>query len=226
MTIPLYYSETGSTYPLILLHGNNEDSDYFKFQREYFSKTRRVIAVDTRGHGRSPRGEGEFSLSRFADDLKDFFDSLGLEKADILGFSDGANIALIFALRYPGYVNRLILNGANLFPLGVKMSHQLPTEIGYLASGLLAGRSEKALRRHEMLGLMVNEPNIGGAELKTLEMPVLVIAGTDDMIKERHTRYIARCIKNSRLVFIKGDHYIARKEPVRFNSAVEDFLGE
>ena len=79
-----------------------------------------MIAVDTRGHGRSPRGRGTFTLERFADDLKGFLDRRGLRRIILLGFSDGGNIALIFALKYPGYVDRLILNGANLNPFGMK----------------------------------------------------------------------------------------------------------
>ena len=97
----LNYIEKGCGRPLILLHGNGNSSRYFKKQIRYFSAKFRVIAVDTRGHGKSPRGEGPFTMERFADDLKIFMEEMGIEKADILGFSDGANIALIFALRWP-----------------------------------------------------------------------------------------------------------------------------
>ena len=61
--IHLYYTEKGQGKPLILLHGNGEYGSYFESQMDYFSKTRRVIAVDTRGHGRSPRGTAG-SISR------------------------------------------------------------------------------------------------------------------------------------------------------------------
>ena len=107
MSSDLYYEEFGYGFPLILLHGNGEDHMYFKYQIEYFSREYRVIAIDTRGHGRSPRGDGEFTLSIFADDLHMFMTAHGIEKTHILGFSDGGNIALIFALRYPDMVERL-----------------------------------------------------------------------------------------------------------------------
>ena len=71
---------------------------------------------------------------------------------------------------------------------------------------------------------MVNDPNIDPAELSTLTMPVLVIAGTRDMIREDHTRLIAKEIANSQLVLLPGDHFIANKEPIAFNHAVENFL--
>ena len=116
----LYTKESGSGQPMVLLHGNGEDSSYFVNQISFFESKYLVIAVDTRGHGRSPRGRGTFTLERFADDLKGFLDRRGLRRIILLGFSDGGNIALIFALKYPGYVDRLILNGANLNPFGMK----------------------------------------------------------------------------------------------------------
>ena len=85
----LNYIEKGCGRPLILLHGNGNSSRYFKKQVRYFSAKFRVIAVDTRGHGKSPRGGGPFTMERFADDLKIFMEEMGIEKADILGFSDG-----------------------------------------------------------------------------------------------------------------------------------------
>ena len=118
----LYTKESGSGQPMVLLHGNGEDSSYFVNQLSFFESKYLVIAVDTRGHGRSPRGCGTFTLERFADDLKGFLDRRGLRRIILLGFSDGGNIALIFALKYPGYVDRLILNGANLNPFGMKPS--------------------------------------------------------------------------------------------------------
>ena len=71
---------------------------------------------------------------------------------------------------------------------------------------------------------MVNEPNIQPHQLASLEIPTLVIAGKNDMIKDSHTRLIADSIKNSRLRIIKGDHFIAAKESGSFNAEVLDFL--
>ncbi len=109
MNIQLSYREQGRGEPLILLHGNGEDSSYFAEQIRCFSKTYRVIAVDTRGHGRTPRGTAPFTIRQFAEDLKGLMDRLKIEKAHILGFSDGGNIALVFALCYPQMVDHLIL---------------------------------------------------------------------------------------------------------------------
>jgi len=121
MDIKLNYIDKGTGEPIILLHGNGEYLEYFEHQIEHFSKEYRVIALDTRGHGKSPRGNKPFTIRQFADDLKDFMDELGIEKAHILGFSDGGNIAIVFAMKYQERTMKVIMNGANLYPSGVKL---------------------------------------------------------------------------------------------------------
>lgn len=226
MVFQQHYTEQGSGEPLILLHGNGEDGSYFIHQLPYFSRHYRVLALDTRGHGLSPRGEGPFTIRRFAKDLLQFMDEQKIPSAHILGFSDGGNIALCFALAHPERVRSLILNGANLHASGVKRSVQLPIEIGYRIASLFARRSPGARRNAEMLGLMVNDPNIDPDELKKLTVPTLVIAGTKDMIREEHTRLMAENLPNSRLILLPGDHFIANKNPEAFNRAVDQFLQE
>ena len=246
--IRLHYTEHGSGIPFILLHGNGEDGSYFVHQIEYFKNRYRVIALDTRGHGQSPRGEKPFTIRQFAEDLHDFMDEKGIEKAHILGFSDGGNIALIFALKYPERVDHLILNGANLDASGVKPSTQIPIVIGYRVAlvlerfgnlsfvkkdGKKSGKmlfAEKAQRNAEMLGLMVNDPNIRQEELSEnqnqdfINMKKLVIAGDKDMIKDEHTRLIYASLPNAELRVLHGTHFIAKEEYREFNRAVEEFL--
>ena len=224
MDIQLHYIEQGSGQPMILLHGNGENGEYFEHQIPYFSSNYRVIAIDTRGHGQSSRGEKPFTIVQFAEDLHDFMDEKGIDKAILLGFSDGGNIALTFALKYPERVDKMIVDGANLFPSGVKPLYQWPIKIGYRLAGLFANKSEKAKQNAEMLGLMVNEPHIEPSELATLTMPVLVVAGTKDMIKDSHTRLIHKSLPNAELAVLEGDHFVANKNPDAFNHVVEDFL--
>ena len=226
MEAELFYIEKGQGFPLILLHGNGEDSSYFTHQIDEFSSSYHVYAIDTRGHGKSPRGTAPFTIRQFADDLLAFMDRHGIEKAHILGFSDGGNTAMIFAMRYPERVERLILNGANLAPSGVKRSTQLPIEIGYKFASRFAEKSEQAKQNAEMLGLMVNDPNVDPDELKSIKARTLVIAGTSDMIREDHTRLIASKIAGSQLAIIKGNHFIANKNAPEFNRVVLKFLEE
>ena len=222
--IQLHYFEQGQGQPLIMLHGNGESCDYFEHQIPYFSSDYHVIALDTRGHGQSPRGEKPFTIKRFAEDLHDFMDEKGIEKAILLGFSDGGNIAMEFALRQPERVEKLVLNGANLFPNGVKSRYQWPIELGYRIAKLFSNKSEQAKHNAELLGLMVNEPHIEPSELARLTMPVLVVAGTKDMIKESHTKLIYKSLLNAQLNIIEGDHFVANKNPEAFNKVVDAFL--
>ena len=224
MDIDLYYQEKGNKEPFILLHGNGEDGSYFKHQMDYFSDRYRVIALDTRGHGKSSRGTAPFTIEQFSCDLYDFMASHEISKAVILGFSDGANIAMKFAVKYPNKVKSLILNGGNLNPEGVKRTTQIPIEIGYKIARRFASKSTDAKKNTEMLGLMVNEPNIELDELSKISVPTLVICGSNDMIKESHTREIAGNIPNAKLSIIKGNHFIANKKYVAFNKEVEAFL--
>lgn len=120
MDISLYYEEQGNGEPFILLHGNGEDGTYFENQVKFFSDRFRVITVDTRGHGKSPRGEAAFTMEQFAEDLNELMNTLEIPRAIILGFSDGANIAMKFALKYPDKIKALILNGGNVNAEGGK----------------------------------------------------------------------------------------------------------
>ena len=224
--ISLHFVEKGRGKPLILLHGNGADGSYFEHQIDCFSADYRVIAIDTRGHGQSPRGEKPFTIVQFAEDLHDFMDENGIDQAILLGFSDGGNIALTFALKYPDRVEKMIIDGANLFPSGVKALYQWPIEIGYHIAKMFAKKSEEAKKNAEMLGLMVNEPHIDPSQLAQLKMPVLVVAGTKDMIKDKHTRLIYKSLPNARLTILEGDHFVANKNYEAFNSAVAAFLKE
>ena len=243
--ITLNVMERGSGKPLVLLHGNGESLEYFKSQIRYFSRSYRVIAVDTRGHGGSERGSAPFTLKQFAKDLKALLDTMGIRKISLLGFSDGGNIALIFALKYPDSVERLILNGANLNPFGMKASVLIPIAFEYAAAVVkasggsdalrhmtggedrkISAQKREAVRKKELFGLMIREPWIRPKHLREISCPTLVIAGTKDMIRTSHTRLIAERIRSARLVLLRGDHFIAAGRSRAFNRAVERFLRE
>ena len=226
MDIEPYYIERGlGNPPLILLHGNGENCTYFRRQIAVFAEWYHIYAIDTRGHGKTPRGVMPFTIRQFAEDLHGFMEEHEIPQAHILGFSDGANIAMIFAIRYPERVDRLILNGANLNAKGVKPGTQVPIEIGYRIARLFREKSASARLHAEMLGLMVNDPDVAPEELAAIRAKTLVIAGTKDMIRREHTECIAAHIPDAELVWIEGDHFIAAKNPEAFNEAVLAFLG-
>ncbi|WP_276903319.1 alpha/beta fold hydrolase [Faecalibaculum rodentium] len=211
----LAYEEAGSGIPLILLHGNGEDRSYFRHQIKDLQDIRHVYALDTRGHGQSPRGTAPFNLDQFARDLEEFMDQNGIKQADLLGFSDGANIALLFALKHPDRVTKLILAGGNLDPEGMNPKDLQEIQEEYkTATGF----------QKELLSLMVNEPHIRPEELKKLTMPVLVTAGSEDVVLAEHTRLMAEAMPDSRLVILPGSHWNAAESPEAFNRMVRAFL--
>lgn len=220
----LFYVEQGTGQPLIMLHGNEQDHTYFNRQIEYFAKRYRVIAVDTRGHGKSPRGEGEFSIESFADDLDEFMKQMDIDKAHILGFSDGGNIAIYFALKYPERVNKLILSGANIYPSGLKIYFNLYVYIGHAIMWLLSKISKHAKIHEEIFGLMIGQPNIKPSELNKIKAETLVLVGTRDIVKKSHTILIVSNIPRATLKIIKGSHCLARENPEEYNKSIGTFL--
>ena len=222
--ISLACKKAGSGEPLILLHGNGGESTDFEHQTDYFSRDFQVFAVDTRGHGKSPRGTKPLSFSQFADDLLAFFDEQKIEKADIIGFSDGANTAILFAAENPKRVGKLIICGACVSPKAVKRSVQIPIEIGYWIASRF--KNPKAKKNAEILGLMVNDFGISKEHLRRIQAETLVLAGTRDMISTAHTKMIAETIPKAKLQFLEGDHFLPMKRADAFNRAVEEFLKE
>lgn len=220
----LHHIEKGTGPALILLHGNGEDSGHFSKQIEELSDEYRVIAVDTRGHGNTPRGTAPFTLEQFADDLDSFMDCMNIDTASILGFSDGGNIAILFALKYPRRIEKLILNGANLRPCGMKIAINLSTQIAYLIATVKTAINNKNRSEKEMLALMAKQPKIRTEDLKKLSMPVLVIAGDQDMIRKIHTEKISNTIPDSELCIMEGDHFIAYNNSKNFNLIIRKFL--
>ncbi|MDX8566398.1 alpha/beta fold hydrolase [Elizabethkingia sp. HX XZB] len=214
----IYYEEYGKGQPLILLHGNNGSISDFSKQIPFFAKNYRVIAVDTRGQGRSTDlTQDAYSYEKFASDLYQVIKSLNLEQVDIIGWSDGGNTALIFNYEHPEMVNRIVTIGANMNPAGVKetLIEQLKKQV--------AGNDPKTNQR--LIQLMLNHPDIKSNQLSLITNPVLVVAGSDDVIKDEHTRLIHKLIRNSELAIIpNATHYIPFEQPEKLNELMLKFL--
>lgn len=221
----LHYEIHGEGEPLVLLHGNSEDLGYFAAQIPAFAEHYRVIALDTRAHGQSTRGDGPLDFPRFADDVCAVLDVLGIDGAHIVGYSDGGNTALTLALRRPERVRSLIVNGANLDPHGLGWKFRIPVTAVWLLTAPIARLSSELARRHELLGLMVRHPHIPAGGLSAITVPALVIVGERDPIPRRHTELIARSIPGAELVIVPdAGHPCAAERPAVFNAVVLDFV--
>lgn|GEM_PF-92848 len=222
----IYYESYSKGSPLFLLHGNNEHINSFREQIEPLSRHFRIIALDTRGQGNSINNKvSPYTYEQFADDLSVVMDSLSIKKASLLGWSDGGNTALLFALKHPGKVQKLVLMGANLFPGADAIDEKVIESFKNLRDSLSRRADPESQNQMRLADLVLNEPHIHEKDLQQLVAPVLVMAGEFDVVKKQHTMLIHSNIKNSQLEIIKGsDHYAPLKNPKVFNKIVLDFM--
>lgn len=221
----LYCRISGSGIPLLLLHGNGESFSIFQEQIAFFSQHYMVIALDTRGHGQSERGDTELTFLQLTQDVKTVLDHLHIERTNIIGFSDGGNTALLFAERYPERVNTMIVAGANVTIEG--MSSWELTKLKWTVTFLQY--TEKIYPpvklKREIVDLMLHQVNNTHFELSNIQAPTLVMAGENDVIKRSHTESIAHRIKDSQLLIVpKADHFFMVKQPDNFNPSALNFL--
>ena len=221
----IYYELHGDSGEyLVLLHGNGESMRRMQKQIDYFAKKYRVLAIDSRGHGESGFGKGALSLSTMALDVENIADALKIDRVNVLGFSDGANIAMLLAAKRPELVNKLILVSGNLNPRGMKLDAFIAVNVAYYAARFAGKFDKKFSLDKEFYFLMAKEPDITKAMLSRITAKTLVIAGDKDMIKPEHTRLIADSIKNAELCILQGDHFIIYRTPEVINEKAEEFL--
>ena len=117
----IWYATYGSGSPVIMLHGGLGHSGNWGYQVSMFINAGfRVILIDSRGHGRSTRDAQPYSYELMASDVVAVMDILKLEKASFVGWSDGACIALIMAMKFPSRVFSVFFFGCNMDPSGTK----------------------------------------------------------------------------------------------------------
>lgn len=194
--ITLYYEKSGQGTPIILLHGNGESHKIFDKLVPMLNTKYTVYAIDSRGHGKSSSAK-ELDYKLMAEDIVGFMKALHIEKPILYGFSDGGILGLIIASRYPDILSKLIISGANLNPNGVKLKFIKIFRLVYL------------LTRSSKYKLMLTQPDISDDELQKIKIETLVLAGSNDMIDEEHTKHIAESIPKSALKIIPGETHMS-----------------
>lgn len=222
----IYYEIFGeeNSEAVILLHGNGESGRSFKNLIPLISDKYKVIAIDSRGHGKSEFGSGQLSLGTMAVDVVNIIEALGLDKVNIVGFSDGANIAMLVSIKNSELVNKVVLIGGNYNFRGLKPSSALMIAIGYYCSkwgGIVDSRNRF---NKEYFSLMFKEPNLKRDALKYIKAPALVINGDRDMIKLSHAKAIADTIPKGQLKIVKGDHFWVYRNPQEAAKVIKEFL--
>ncbi len=222
----IYYETYGSGEPILLLHGDGQSILSYTYQIGDLSKKYKVIAVDTRGHGKSSDlTTGPLKYEMFAYDMKQLLDSLHIAKANILGWSDGGIIALLMAIKYPSYVNKLAETGANLFPTDKAIKASSLKSMHSAFNMLKKDTSKYGIASVRRYTMMFTEPHISFESLRTIHAPALIMAGDNDDIVDSHTRAIAKNIQGSKLfIFKNSSHYVPIEKPKEFNDTVLAFF--
>lgn len=222
--LDLYYEVYGEGEPLVLLHGNSGSiKDYYQ-QIPVLSKQYKVIAIDTRGHGKSKdSSRKDFTYKMFADDVKAVADHMKIDKINIVGWSDGGNTGLEFALKYPDRLNKLVAIGANAFPEGVEQ--RLMDHFTNQMTQLNQLNLPEMFNERRVLKIMLTEPHISKNDLNTIKNPVLIIAGDKDVIKPDHTEFLSKQIPNAELKIYKDtSHMVPYEKPDELNTDILSFL--
>jgi pimeloyl-ACP methyl ester carboxylesterase len=202
--VSLFYQQSGIGSPLLLLHGNGEDHTIFEPLSKKLEGHFSVYAIDSRNHGRS-QTTAEYKYDVMAQDVYNFIVKLGIGRVGIIGFSDGAILALILALNHPEVIDRMALLGPNLEPDDIK-----PEFIAWIKEKL-------AETGNRLWSMILQEPHLDLEALAKVDIPTLVMGGENDIFKPETFSTLAKTLKNAALKIVPGhDHesYIAGSDLV------------
>lgn len=232
--IEMYYAIYGEGEPLILLHGGLGNADYFANQIPAFAEYFTVIAVDSRGHGRSTVTETPIGYALMASDVLALMDYLEIESASIVGWSDGGIIGLDIAINHPERLNKLVAYGANYIPEGVRADTigESATFNAYIEQAAtdyvrLSPNPDGFEAFLNNIGNMwATEPQFTEEQMMGIPNDVLILDGWDEeAIYPEHNFEMAALIPNAELTLMPNiGHFAMFLEPEMFNSIVLNYL--
>ncbi|WBO86803.1 alpha/beta fold hydrolase [Hymenobacter yonginensis] len=223
--VRLYYELYGAGEPLLLLHGNNSSINAFSQQIPALAKSYQVIALDSRGQGNSQADTTRLTYELFADDAAALLEVLGVDSARVLGWSDGGNIGLLLAMRHPGKVRQLASMAAVLYNDDKSVSPKLNAQLRRQLTEMKGRGVTEADMEYRLKNLLLTEPHIAPEALAQVNVPVLVMAGENDIFRREHTDLIATKLPRATLkIFRKAGHEAPTEVPAEFNQAVLEFF--
>jgi pimeloyl-ACP methyl ester carboxylesterase len=230
--IKIWYAEFGQGEPVILLHGGLANSNYWGDQVPVLAKHYRVIVMDSRGHGRSTRNEQPYGYDLMASDVIALMDDLKIEKAAIVGWSDGAILGLDIAINHPERLTKLFAFAANSDPSGVKDIAQSAVFNAYIARAekeyekLSATPKEYKSFLDQISKMWATQPNWTADQLKSIKVPTWIVdADHDEAIKRENTLFMADNVPGAGLLLQpEVSHFSFLQDPQQFNADVLHFL--
>jgi pimeloyl-ACP methyl ester carboxylesterase len=231
--IEMYYAIYGSGEPLILLHGGLGHADVWGNQIPAFAKRYKVVVADSRGHGRSTRTSEPYSYRLMASDVVALMDHLKIDKAAIVGWSDGGIIGLDIAVNHPERVTKLFAFGANTNVAGLRpdIANNVVFNKYIERAGKDYERLSKTPKDYDAFVTQISEmwatqPDYKPEELAKITAPTAIADGEhDEAIRQEHNAEMAKLIPGAKLVILPGvSHFAMWQNPELFNKAVLDFL--
>jgi pimeloyl-ACP methyl ester carboxylesterase len=231
----IWYATYGSGSPVILLHGGLGHGGNWAYQvPALVSSGYRAILIDSRGHGRSTRDAQPYSYELMVTDVLAVMDALHLEKAALVGWSDGACTALILAAKAPSRVAGVFFFACNMDPSGVKPFEATPTLDRCFARHVkdyaqLSATPEQFKDLVAALAPMQQmQPNYSASDLAQISVPVAIVQSEhDEFIKREHAEYLVQSIPNAEFIFLNSvSHFAPLQRPEQFNNAILKFAGK
>ena len=233
--VPIWYAAYGSGAPVILLHGGLGNSGNWGYQVPALVENGyHAVVIDSRGHGRSTRDARPYSYELMASDVLAVMDTLQIDKAALVGWSDGACTALILADKVPIRAAGVFFFACNMDPSGTKEFQMTPIIQRCFNRHVkdyqqLSATPDQFDEFSEAVGLMQRtQPNYSANDLAQIRVPVAIVQSEfDEFIKREHAEYLAQNIPNAEFVHLPGvSHFAPLQRPDQFNRAVLGFLGK
>jgi pimeloyl-ACP methyl ester carboxylesterase len=235
----VYYETSGKGEPLLLLHGGLGTAEDFASQTPELAKHFKVVAFERPGHGHTADIPEPFSFDTMAAYTVEFIKALKIGATNLVGWSDGAIIALLIAISRPDLVKRLVsigglFNADSQYPQALNWIRSLTPESFQKSESHLVKRYDElspdgpahfpvVLEKTKRLWL--NEPNIPAEQLARISAPTLVMAGDKDATPPEHTLELFKSIKAAQLCIIPmTTHFLLSEKPVMVNRVIIDFL--
>jgi pimeloyl-ACP methyl ester carboxylesterase len=235
----IFYQTSGRGEPLLLLHGGFGTVEDFASQIPEFAEDFKVVAFERSGHGHSADTEDPFHFDTMSEQTIDFIEALGLGPTNLMGWSDGAAIALLVSISRPDLVRHLVSVGGFFNTHSVHPQDQdwirsatpesfrriMPILVKRYDDASPDGPAHFSIVFEKTKKLWLTEPDMKREELARITAPTLVMVGDRDATIPEHTLELFRSIKSAQLCVIPGaTHLLLSEKPAIANRVILEFL--
>jgi len=230
--VSIYYETYGSGPPVLVLHGAGAFLETMHYFITALASSHTVIAVDSRGQGRSTDSAGPLTYAAMGDDMIKLMDSLHIRKADVVGWSDGGIVGLDMAMKHPDRIAKLVAIGSNydvkgldprLFTSG--FLEQEAADVKPFYDAVAPDPKHFPVLMKKIVHMISTEPHYTATELGRIRAKTAIVAGEHDLILRAHTDALAHAIPGAKEIIVPGaSHAGPLEQPDTYNRIVAGFL--